>query len=65
MNSRDQGLAIGEIGIIDKDERGVRILLEIKDMESARSRFEFNHPRLREDLENTPAILAVVGYLKI
>jgi hypothetical protein len=51
--------------IIDENESSLWGLLEIKDVETSRSRRKLDHPRRSEDLEDTPAIFAIVGDLKL
>ena len=51
--------------IIDEDECGVWCILEIKYVKTIWSRRKLDHPRWSKDLEDTPAIFAVVYDFKL
>ena len=64
-NSRDGCVAICKGCIIDENVGGVWSILEIKYVETIWSRRKLDHPRRSKYLEDTPAIFAVVGDLKL
>jgi hypothetical protein len=64
-DSGDWGLSKGKGCVIDENEGGFRSILEIKDMETIFGGSKLDHPRRSKNLEDTPAIFAVICDLKL